>query len=105
MPTKKKTLKSYVTQDEYNEISSNAERTRLTLSTYIRKACLGCPLPTFERQKAVRELSVVAGDLGRLGGLLKLAILNEDKHQDNTRRILEDIMHIKEELSLKIMEL
>ncbi len=58
--------------DERAEIQRRAELTGLSVSGYLRAAGLGHPIRSDYDFQAVQELAKVAGDQGRLGGLLKL---------------------------------
>ncbi|WMW66326.1 plasmid mobilization protein [Nitratidesulfovibrio liaohensis] len=102
MATKKTAMKIYVDPNEYVEIIQSAERTQLSVSTYVRRLCLGMPTPTFEKQKAVRELLGVNADLGRLGGLLKMWLMDEDRNQREAERLLHELQQIKALLVQKI---
>jgi hypothetical protein len=102
MPTKKPAMKVYVTPEEYKEVIESADRACLSVSTYVRRVCLGMPTPTFEKQKAVRELLGVNADLGRLGGLLKMWIMDEDRNQREAERLLHELQQIKALLVQKI---
>ena len=76
MPTKKLILRTYLTPEEFGEIRASADRAGLSLSTFSKKVCLGFPVPSLEHQEARLELRRLKGDLGRLGGLVKLALAN-----------------------------
>lgn len=102
MPTKKPAMKVYVTPEEYREVIESADRACLSVSTYVRRVCLGMPTPTFEKQKAVRELLAVNADLGRLGGLLKMWLMDEDRNQREAERLLHELQQIKALLVQKI---
>lgn len=102
MPTKKPAMKVYVTPEEYREVIASADRACLSVSTYVRRVCLGMPTPTFEKQKAVRELLSVNADLGRLGGLLKMWLMDEDRNQREAERLLHELQQIKALLVQKI---
>jgi hypothetical protein len=68
-------LKSYLSQEEYNAILASAHRAGLSLSTFSKRVCLGTPVPSMERLEARLELRRIKGDLGRLGGLVKQALV------------------------------
>jgi hypothetical protein len=67
-------IKSYLTPEAYNAILASARKTRLSLSTFSKRVCLGTPVPSLERQEARLELRRIKGDMGRLGGLIKQAL-------------------------------
>lgn len=65
-------LRVVVSDDERAEIERRAELANLSVSGYLRAAGLNQPIRSALDYKAVLELAHVSGDLGRLGGLLKL---------------------------------
>ena len=67
-------MKTYLEPQEYSDILASARRARLSLSTFSKRVCLGTPVPSLEHQEARLELRKIKGDLGRLGGLVKLAL-------------------------------
>ncbi|MDL2210312.1 hypothetical protein LJC23_02595 [Desulfovibrio sp. OttesenSCG-928-I05] len=74
MPSKKKRLPVYLTDEEHALISEYASRAGISLSTFARRVCTGSPVPSLEHKQAVQEIIKARADLGRLGGLLKQAI-------------------------------
>ena len=76
LPSKKHVLKTYLTQEEYEQIRKSANKTGLSLSTFSKRVCLGFSVPSLEHQEARMELRRLKGDLGRLGGLVKQALAN-----------------------------
>ena len=81
MPSKKKRLPVYLTDEEYAEISASATRAGISLSRFAKLACTGIAVPTLEHKQAVQEIIKARADLGRLGGLFKqgrpLALVRE----------------------------
>ena len=71
MPSKKQTIKTYLTKEEYGEIQTQAKKTGLSLSKFVRRVSLGYQVPSLENHQARRELLKINADLGRLGGMLK----------------------------------
>lgn len=69
---RKRPLRVVVSDDERAEIERRANLTGLSVSAYLRSTGLSHPIRSSLDYHAVRELARVAGDLGRLGGLLKL---------------------------------
>ena len=99
-------LRVPVTEEEGQQIEKLAQQTGLSIAAYLRLVGLGHqPRSAIDRQQA-RELVRVNGDLGRLGGLLKLWLtddvkLDEFKPERMTRIIrgvLEKIEANQEEL-------
>lgn len=74
MPSKKKRLPVYLTDEEHSLISEYASRAGISLSTFAKRVCTGSPVPSLEHKQAVQEIIKARADLGRLGGLFKQAI-------------------------------
>ena len=74
MPSKKKRLPVYLTDEEHAEISESAARAGISLSRFAKLVCTGMTVPTLEHKQAVQEIIKARADLGRVGGLLKQAI-------------------------------
>jgi hypothetical protein len=60
-------------------IEANAKAAGLSLSTYLRRVGMGYEIYGVLDYDAVIELSGINADLGRLGGLLKLWLTNDEK--------------------------
>lgn len=105
MPSKKPALTVRVTPEEQQQIIANATRAGLSISEYVRRVCVGHRVPSYEKAQAVRELIRVNGDLGRLGGLLKLWLMNEDCHQVQVKQLLHELATLKDDMARKIREL
>jgi hypothetical protein len=60
-------------------IEANARATGLTVASYLRQLGLQRPVTGILDLQAVDELARVAADQGRLGGLLKLFLTQDDK--------------------------
>lgn len=76
MRKKYKIIKSYLSEEEYSQVVHASETTGLTISKFVKNVCLGTPLPNKDTTTFRLELLKVAADMGRLGGLLKMAISN-----------------------------
>ena len=74
MPSKKKRLPVYLTDEEHALISEYASRAGISLSTFARRVCTGSPVPSLEHKQAVQDIIKARADLGRLGCLFKQAI-------------------------------
>lgn len=70
----KKVLHAYLTPEEYDQIKVMADQAGLSISTFVKRVCLGQELRSNADQEAVRALLQANADLGRLGGLLKMAL-------------------------------
>ena len=64
---------------EENEIKSNAANAGLTTAEYLRRLGLGYQFHSAVDKQAILELSKINADLGRLGGLLKLWLSNDER--------------------------
>ena len=91
MPTKKLAIRVYVTDEEDDAITKKAEQTKLSKSEFCKNVCLGMPVVSKTDAKAVHELLRTRADLGRLGGLLKMWLTNDDEHVLNVQSLLEEI--------------
>lgn len=97
-------LQAYVTPEEYDQIIESSEQARLSLSEFARRVCLGIRIESREDQQARLELLRVHADLGRLGGLLKLA-LAEGHDKVSVIRLLRQIDQTQTELRDKVRAL
>lgn len=70
----KKVLHAYLTPDEYDQVKAMADQVGLSISTFVRRVCLGQDVRPVADQEAIRALLKANADLGRLGGLFKMAI-------------------------------
>lgn len=92
----KKPVRSYLTAEEHDRVTQMAARANLSISQFIRHACLGFPVRSFEHQEFRLELLRTRSDLGRLGGLLKAALAVTDMEQSGVtpgelRKLLAEI--------------
>lgn len=91
----KKPVRSYLTAQEHDHLVQMADRAGLTISQFIRKACLVQPIKTFEHQEFRLELLQTRSDLGRMGGLLKAGLVDRDARSDispdDLRKLLAEI--------------
>jgi hypothetical protein len=73
------TVKAYCLPDERAQLQANALAARKSVSTYLLNVGLGYPAPSMLDHRHVEDLIRVNGDLGRLGGLFKLWLTNEER--------------------------
>jgi hypothetical protein len=88
-PTRKNSppIKVYCLPGERLQIEANARAAGLSLSTYLLKVGIGYRIRGILDHQRVDELARINGDLGRLGGLIKLWL------QDDARtKILGDAL-------------
>ena len=103
-PKRSAVLKSYLTPEELDQVIEISVRTQLSLSEFVRRVCLGIRIESREDQQARLELLRVHADLGRLGGLLKLA-LAEGHDKVSVIRLLRQIDQTQAELRDKVRAL
>ncbi len=92
-PTRKGSppIKVYCLPEERKAIEVNAKATGLSLSTYLLNVGMGFQVQSIVDYEQVRELARVNGDLGRLGGLLKLWLSDDARtaqFRESTVRVL-----------------
>lgn len=89
-------LRVPVTAKEGNEIEQLAEQTGLPIAAYLRLVGLGHQPRSIIDVEQARELVRVNGDLGRLGGLLKLWLTDDAKldalKPENTPAIIRGVL-------------
>ena len=66
-----------VSEDEAHQLRQLAAATRMPISTYLRNVGLGYQVRGLLDHMRVEQLAKINGDLGRLGGLLKLWLTND----------------------------
>jgi hypothetical protein len=78
-PTRKGSppIKVYCLPDEKRALESAAKSVGMSISTYLRRVGLGYEVRGILDNKRVEELARINGDLGRLGGLLKLWLIDD----------------------------
>ena len=107
--TKKKRthhIDSRLTQEEYQMIILKSKATGYTASEYMRRVACNYPLKSMVDQLAVDELIKTRSDLGRLGGLFKKWLSDQEGRTGNLgSRSYEDINKIVEDLETKQTEL
>lgn len=96
-------IKVYCLPDERDAIKANAAATGHTASNYLLRVGIGNPIKSILDNKRVEELVRINGDLGRLGGLLKLWLTNDERTatfgEPTIRAVLskisdtQDVMH------------
>ncbi|MAC13307.1 MAG: conjugal transfer protein TraJ [Alcanivorax sp.] len=80
-PTRKGTtpIKVWVLPDEKGDIVNKAKSAGLSASAYLRNVGMGAPVTGIADKEAVMELVKINADLGRIGGLLKMWLTNDEK--------------------------
>jgi hypothetical protein len=72
-------IKVYCLPQEKAQISENAKAAGLSLSTFLLRVGAGYDVRTVLDYQRIEELARINGDLGRLGGLLKLWLTNDER--------------------------
>lgn len=72
-------IKVYCLPEERAEIEANAKRAGISVAHYLREVGQGYQVKGVMDYQYVRELVRVNGDLGRLGGLLKLWLTDDPR--------------------------
>jgi hypothetical protein len=78
-PTRKGSppVKVYCLPDEKRALELAAKSVGMSISTYLRRVGLGYQVRGILDNQRVEELARINGDLGRLGGLLKLWLIDD----------------------------
>lgn len=72
-------IKVYVSASERDEIDSRAQNAGLPRSVYLRQVGLGYEARSLLDREQVMELIKSRADLGRMGGLLKLWLTDDER--------------------------
>jgi len=86
--TRKRQLHDPVLPDEEAAIKKMAASTGLSVAAYLRNISLGYQVRSILDNKRVEELARINGDLGRLGGLLKLWLTNDPRVAQYSSRLI-----------------
>lgn len=102
-------IKVWVLPDEKRLIEVNAQQHGLSTSAFLRKVGMGFTATSVLDQQSITQLAKVNGDQGRLGGLLKLWLTNDERLQDmdvaRITSLLQLIYQAQEELLEKVRAL
>ena len=95
-----------VTPEEKAEIHAQAETCALSAPAFLRNLGLGYEVAGVLDQKAILELLLINADLGRLGGLLKMWLTNEERLEafsaEEVRGLLGKIEATQEAIRAKV---
>ena len=95
-------MKVFVTDVERERIEHRAKSAGLSVSAFLRAAGLNQPIRSILDHDAVRDLAKVNGDQGRLGGLLKLWLVEragEGAPEMEVRRLLDRLGELQTRLA------
>ncbi len=99
-------LRVPVRQDERQVIENNARRAGMSVARYLREVGQGYQIKGIVDFVQVREMARINGDLGRLGGLLKLWLTNDKRTAkfgaSTIRAVLNRILDTQDQMG-KIM--
>jgi hypothetical protein len=87
----KRILTVYVTDDEHEEIKRTASLAQKSVSEFVKMLALGFEPKSKIDQEAVLALMKVNADLGRLGGLLKLGLVDQNLDRNQANALLNEI--------------
>lgn len=100
-------IKVYCLPDERTLIEENAKQAGLSVARYLREVGQGYQIKGVVDYEHVRELARINGDLGRLGGLLKLWLTNDARTAllgaDTIRAVLGRIEASQDEMGKVMM--
>ncbi|CAG0988810.1 Protein TraJ [Anaerolineae bacterium] len=99
-------IKVYCLPEERKRIEANAKAAGMSRSAYLLAVGQGYQIKGVVDYERVRELARINGDLGRLGGLLKLWLTNDARTAEfgeaTIRKLLSRIEDTQDEMS-KVM--
>jgi hypothetical protein len=99
------TLKAYLTPEDYQALKARAAQARLSISTYVQRVCRGHDVKSAIDQEAVLDLLRLKGDLGRIGGLLKLGLTGNTLDRHRANRLLADLEATRKQIDEKVEKL
>jgi hypothetical protein len=108
-PTRKhgRHLRVPVLPDEEIEIKSNAVQAGLSIAEYLRRIGLGFQIQSAIDKDYILQLSKINADMGRLGGLLKLWLVQDRRvaHFDHRQiKILLDRIQTTQETMFEVVK-
>jgi hypothetical protein len=98
-------IKVYCLPDEKRQIEAGASAARLSVSTYLLKVGMGYQVRGILDNKRVEELARINGDLGRLGGLLKLWLTNDPRTEQFGEATIRAVLSKIEDTQDKMHEI
>ena len=96
-------IKVYCLPEEKAQIEANAKAAGMSLSSYLLAVGQGYKIQGVVDFEQVKELAKINGDLGRLGGLLKLWLTDDVRTArfgvDTITAVLDRVMQTQAEMS------
>ncbi len=86
---RKQCIKVWVDEQEKRDIEDNAKGCNHSASSYLRNLGVGYTPKSMIDHKSVGDLMQLNGDLGRLGGLLKMLLSNEESFVGHEDKMVE----------------
>lgn len=96
-------IRARVTEHEYNQIKLKAHNMGLPLSAYIRNISMNYPIKSVADQNALNALINTKADLGRVGGLLKMALTNNTPLGNRNTHEIEQLLEEIEDKAQKLL--
>ena len=97
----------YCLPEEKARIEANAKSAGMSVARFLREVGQGYRVKSVVDYQQVRELARINGDLGRLGGLLKLWLSNDERTahfgEGTLRALLSKIEATQDELARIMM--
>lgn len=104
-PTRAHQLHVPVLPEEEAAIRKMAASTGLPVAAYLRNVGLGYQVPSILDNERVEELARINGDLGRLGGLLKLWLTDHPRSAQYGERLIRSLLSKIEDTQDKMQEI
>lgn len=102
-------LRVPVLPEEEQLIKSKALSAGLSIAEYLRRRGLGHNIKSIQDQDAILELSKINADIGRLGGLLKLWLSNDQRvanfSEETIRTLLKKLIVTQKAMLNKVSKL
>ena len=86
-------LRVPVTLTEKQEIQENAKTAGLSMARYMRMVSLGYTVPSVIDNRQIEQLLRINGDMGRVGGLLKMWLTNDVRLKITSKSDIEDTLY------------
>lgn len=101
-------IQVYCLPEERSEIEANAREAGLPVSAFLRAIGQGYRVVGIVDNERVAELTQISGDLGRLGGLLKMWLTDDARMkpfgEDHIRALLTKIDSLRGEMRTAVKE-
>lgn len=72
--TMNRVIRLRVSNDQHERLRRIAQNAGITVSDILRRSAMGIKIPDATEKETLKELRGLRGDIGRVGGLLKLTI-------------------------------